>query len=245
MVVTHLTRSMELNLPIVYHRNHWFPEKNAFADSITQRWQLSVHDWPPSECGIKVRDDFHGEPGTAGTTEQGCIQTVNRYQIGPGIGMDVPNGILPPKEGEPWLCALYDILDRPKGGFTHPWDVCLSGHKSSDEDIFEGPCPLRTDFYQIKNGPAIAFPLKEWNNSDVWSYIQEFAVPIQENRYDLSNKTEFTDKRFNNDYVRACTLCVDRRQPVEVLCPKTNQLVKNIGPSVEIARQTEIEYIAR
>jgi hypothetical protein len=245
MVQTHLTREMGLRLPIVYHRNHWFPEKNAFADEVIQLWQLEAHDWPPSECGIKVHDTIHGEPGTAGTTPAGVIQTVSRYQIGPDIGMDVPNGILEPIDGEPFLCGVIDILERPKGTFFHPWDLYLSGHKSCDEDIFEGPCPLRTDFQPIDNGPATAFPLRHWSNDDVWDYLERFDVPIQRNRYDVANRCEWPDKRYNNDYVEACTRCIDPRQPAIVYCPKWNRAIPNVSGRVKNLEQRDLAYLDR
>lgn len=246
LVIVHLTRELGLKLPIIYHRNHWFPEKNAFADEMTQLWQLEVHDWPPTMCGIKVHDTAHGEPGLAGTTEQGCIQTVSRYQIGPGIGMDVPNGILEPVEGEPWLCARTEIIERPKGSFEHPWDLCFSGHKSCDEDIFEGPCPLRSDSHRLsETGPVFAFPLADWSTTDVWNYIEEFRLPLQRNRYDAAHRAEWPDKRFNNDYVRACTRCLDRRQPATVFCPKVGHEIPNVSARVLNLELAEVGYIDR
>lgn len=216
----HLTRTVGLRLPIVYHRNHWFPEKNEFADYVTQLWQLEVHDWPPAECGIKVHDD--------------CIQTVNRYQIGPNQAMDVPNGILEPVDDEPYLCARFDILERPKAVLVrHPWDLYLMGQKSCDVDIFEGPCPLTTDSYQVPRGPLTVFPLKDWSDADVWDYIDTATVPIQHTRYDVKNRTEWPSKRYNNDYARACTRCIDRRQPATVWCPALERSIENVSHLVQ------------
>jgi hypothetical protein len=229
MVLLHLIRSAGLNLPVVYHRNHWFPEKNAFADSVIQLWQLQVHDWPPSECGIKVHDD--------------CIQTVNQYQVSPTRSMHMPNGILEPEEGKPWICGRFDILDRPKGTFVHPWDLMFSGHKGGDEDIFEGPWPLKTDYVYNADAPDFCFPLKEWSDGDVWDYIDEFNVPIQTTRYDVANRIELEDKRFNNDYVRACMKCIDPRQPQEVFCPKFNKNIPNVSHLVKNMEQ-KFDYIA-
>lgn len=249
MVLTHLTRALGYPLPLIYHRNHWFPEKNAFADYLTQFWQLEVHDWPPAECGVKVHEYVSGPAGAAGTDDTGVIQTVSRYQISTarGVGgMDVPNGILDPEEGKPFLCAVTDILARPKAIILHhPWDLYLSGHKGSDKDIFEGPCPLRCDYQEIQGGPSIAFPLIEWNDDDVWDYIDEFNVPIQTTRYDVANHTELPDKRFNNDYVHACTRCIDRRQPGTVYCPKLNREIPNVSDRVKDMEQREVAYIDR
>lgn len=227
MIQVHLTRDLGLRLPLVYHRNHWRPEKNAFADEVTQRWQLEVHDWPPSETGIKVHDD--------------CIQTVSRYQIGPDQGMDVPNGILEPQAGESYLCGRTDILERPKGTFFHPWDMYLMGQKSCDVDIFEGPCPLNTDRFAVKNGPVTVFPLADWTDADVWDYIAAFDVPVQTNRYDVANRREWESKRFNNDYAVACTRCLDRRQPAQVLCPKAGHYIPNISALVK-DMEHKVEY---
>lgn len=242
MVMLHLLRESGIKMPVVYHRNHWFPEKNAFADYVIQLWQLEVHDWPPVSCGIKIHSKAHGEKGVAGTTSEGVIQTVARYQIGEGVGMDVPNGILEPVTDEPWLCARYDILERPKGTFFHPWDLLLMGQKDCDEDIFEGKCGLNTDYFHPTIGPDTCFPLREWTDSDIWDYVEDNNVPYQETRY--RNRRELNDKRFNNDYVRACTKCIDRRQPATVMCPLVNKEIPNISAFVKDMEQ-KWEYMTQ
>jgi hypothetical protein len=54
---------------------------------------------------------------------------------------------------------------------------------------------------------------------------------MQGNRYDVAHRTRVAeDKRFNNDYVRACTRCLDRRQPsTEVFCPKVGHEIPNVS----------------
>ncbi len=237
MVMTHVCRKLGLKLPIVYHRNHWQPEKNRFADNTIYSWGLEVHDWSPCETGVKTHED--------------CIQTVSRYQIGPmrgakgpPTGMNIPNGILEPEEGKSWICGLNDILGRPKATFVHPWDLMLQGQKNSDVDIFEGPSPLNTDLFRYnETSPTMAFPLREWNDDDIWDYIEEFNVPVQKNRYDVKNRREYDCKDFNNDYVRACTKCIDRRQPHTVMCPLVNREIPNVSAQIPDFEQA-YAYIA-
>lgn len=222
LTVLHLTRKMGLRLPVIFHRDPWEPRKTAFANRLIEAWDLVVEDWPPSACGIKVN---------------GTLEIVSRYQVGPDHYLDIPMSILEPAAGEHFACGLRDVIERPKGSFLHPWDLYLHGHKSSDIDPYEGPVPLKQNYIPspCQGAPAIAFPLEKWTDADIWSYLNANHVPVEERRYDRSKGIEYDDKRNNSDYLTACTLCIDPRQPAMVPCPKRNgEPVRNV--SVELFR---------
>lgn len=219
MVMLHMIfKVLKLKIPVIYHRDPWFPWKNSFADSIIREWNLVVHDWPPTNCGVKTKDDM--------------IEIVARYQIGEGKGMDIPKNIIEPKDGEPFACGL-EMLERPKCQFIYPWDLVLIGHKSSDVDPFDGSIPLARELVALDGGPTLAFPLKDWTDADIFAYVKKYRFAIQcGSRYDMEQESEYEDKLFNNDYTTACTRCIDKRQPKRVMCPLVNKEIDNISDRV-------------
>jgi 3'-phosphoadenosine 5'-phosphosulfate sulfotransferase (PAPS reductase)/FAD synthetase len=220
MVLLHLLREMGCNLPIVFHRDPWFPSKYAFAEAIIQDWQLEVHDYPPSAVTLWEKNDI--------------VAFTNHYQIGPRRFLHLPKNILPPEEGKKWLCGLREVLGRPTGAFNYPFDVAFIGHKSSDKDQMAGSVTLHTDIKQnAGTAPDGAFPLRHWTDADVWDYTERFNVPQQRDRYDVGGKCERSDKEHNSDYAHVCIACIDRREKaVSVQCPRLGMQVTNVSAEV-------------
>jgi hypothetical protein len=239
MVLAHLIREVaprnpmrthDFPIPVIYFRDPWFPFKNMFADSIIRSWAMEVHDWQPMAAGIKVKEDM--------------LELVSRYPFA-GREMDIPKNVCAPEEypRRDYICGLNDWVLRPKSGrTTFPWDTVFHGHKSSDVDPFEGHVPLEAD--SVTAGSAsVVFPLRHWTDDDVWDYIEDHNIPIQESRYLAAVHEERDDKWWNNDYVHACTACIDPRNDKEVHCPKLNKTVPNVGNQV-LRIQALPDYIA-
>jgi 3'-phosphoadenosine 5'-phosphosulfate sulfotransferase (PAPS reductase)/FAD synthetase len=222
MVLLHLLRARGIRLPVIFHRDPWWPEKYAFADRIIREWDLEVHDWAPLRITL-----WEGKAIMAFT---------NHYQVGPlpGGTLQLPKNILPPVPGQRYLCGLRDVLQRPTGTFNYPWDCVLIGHKSSDEDQIAGKVPLRCDIKQNAGiGPDAAFPLRGWADADIWGYSAANGVPQQRDRY-AEDGSELEDKRFNSDYAHVCIACCDRRQTaVAVQCPKFDCQVSTVAVPYE------------
>ncbi len=236
MVLAHLIRlsSVKPKFPkahgfpvdVIYHRDPWFAHKHAFADEIIRSWGMEVHDFPPFASGVKVKDDM--------------IELVARYNFGSGA-MDIPKntcdpGLYPRRD---YLCGLNDWLLRPKT-FLHEylWDSVFLGHRSADVDPFDGPIPLKSNTSQV-GGVRMIFPLHDWTDRELWSYIEEHKIPVQESRY----QGDLNQMWFANDYTHACTACIDPREKREtVFCPKLKVDVKNRGAEV-LQLQERPDYI--
>jgi hypothetical protein len=82
--------------------------------------------------------------------------------------------------------------------------------------------------------PDAAFPLRYFNDKDIWEYTEKFDVPQQWDRYDRTTKKENPDKETNSDYANVCISCIDIKKKGQfVKCPKLNNLVvSNISESV-------------
>lgn len=222
MVLLHLLRSRGISLPVIFHKDPWWPAKYAFADGLIKAYGLEVYDYPPSAVTL-----WEGKTIMAFT---------NHYQIGPlpfGV-LQLPKNIIPPAPGKKFLCGLTDILQRPTGTFNYPWDCVLVGHKSSDEDQIAGKVPLSCDIkLNAGKAPDAAFPLREWTDADVWDYTVANNVPQQPDRYDVANRCEYKDKSPNSDYAHVCIACCDRSKPrTSVHCPKLNCEVSNVADLV-------------
>lgn len=209
-------RIIKKRLPVIYHGVPWKPWKNDFAQSIIKVWNLVVYDYLPIASGIKVKPDR--------------LEIVHRYQMGrePQHAIDIPVNILPP-DGN-FECGLH-MLARPKGGILYQWNLTLIGHKSCDTDEFDGHIPLKSDLVENEGMSALGFPLKEWSNEELWDFIEERRVPVQYGtRYE--NRKEIDCKEFNNDYIDACTACIDPRNPEKVYCPLVCQQIDNVSNNV-------------
>jgi hypothetical protein len=90
-------------------------------------------------------------------------------------------------------------------------------------------------------GPDFLFPLKEWTHEDVWDYTEKYQVPVQTDRYDVANRTEWPDKTTNSDWYPVCIRCVDKRMPgATVFCPKMNRELVNVsGAAAEFGWQPD------
>jgi len=221
----HLIRGDHTQFPmdVIYHRDPWFPHKNEFADSIVRSWGLNVFDFPPFAAGVKVKSDM--------------IELVSRYNFGVGF-MDIPKNIAPPSEypRRAFICGLNDWLFRPKSTTETPWDTVFIGHRSADVDPFEGAVPLKSDTTRI-GGVNVVFPLRDWSDEQLWQYISEHHVPVQQARYN-------GDEHWHaNDWTHACTACIDPRNTYETAwCPKLKTEVPNRGSEV-LQLHVRPEYI--
>lgn len=226
MVMLHLIRenltrdplsAHQFPMPVIHHRHPWFPHKNEFADKIIRSWALEVFDYLPLACGVKAKPEK--------------IELVARYPFGYSA-VDIPVNTEDPLPRRDYVCGLKWILRPKQAAMLWDWDTVFIGHKSSDVDPYEGAVPLKHDAADVGE-VSVVFPLRHWTDDDVWRYIEENHVEYDRRRY--AGHLEVPDKWLNNDYIHACTRCIDPRNETdkEVLCPKTNQLTPNIGAKVQ------------
>jgi len=214
MVLLDLVKKADLKLPILFFKEPFFPKKYLFAQAIILGNGYQVYDYPPFQTYFSKRN--------------GEVEIVNFHQGPVGGGpIYLPTGIKPPVLGEPFLCGLSDIYEKPTVlGYAFPWDLGLVGHKTSDTDPILGPCPINTHFQA--GAPDLLFPLRDFTDEDIWRYTLEVGLPINEQRYNrLDGWKEFSDLTYNPDYFHACTACMDPDSPSEVFCPKLQKPIRN------------------
>lgn len=213
---------MELRLPVVLFREPWWPEKYAFHDRITSAWNLEVYSPPPIGSFAYEADDH--------------VVLMARYQMRGDDLMDVPKDVIELDEdretmGRGWHCG-QTILTRPRGTMEWPWDTAFIGHKDSDTDPVLGAIPLHSDFIERPEGTSLAYPLRKWTDADVWAYIEAMNVPMDIARYDVAKRANWEHKRYNADWIQACTRCLTTSAAASCHCPKWNRSILGVRERV-------------
>lgn len=239
MVLLHLmTRRLGYKLPVVFFREPWQPFKYEFHDRIIRDWGLHVLSWHPSEVAYQQTG--------------GEIELQNWYRLGP-LTITCPTGIVEPAPAEsraPWTCGL-ELHRRPTQErldvYPH-YQALWLGHKRCDTDaVLGGDAGTRIEARVNPDGSAFYLPLRDWSHEDIWSYIEAYRVPYDQQRYEKVDGRwrERPDRRHNADYVHACTLCIDRREeaPRFVECPKTGMTIENVSARLPWVEPRKLSYM--
>lgn len=230
MVMLEIVRRMEIDLPIVFHREPFLPHKYRFANKVIDQWGLTVYDYAPSQTFVQM--------------EGACVEVLNAYDSG-ARPMLLPTGISKPGEGERTMCALHDFYLKPTGTFNYPFDFVFVGHKSSDVDPIYGAVPLYSDVANNVGTPSVAFPLRYFTDDDVWEFHERFDVPIHHERYEKVDGKwrERSDKSLNPDYFPACTACM-KPNGGNVACPRMGgMVVSNVSDQLRWAPRQRLSYM--
>jgi hypothetical protein len=209
----------------VQYREPKLRQRYAYSDDLIKQWDLEVYDYPASKITV-----LHGPDTETGEPRFDFL----KYQQWGKACMVIAQGTERPKKGERFLCALDDYLKRPVGFFSWPWDAAYIGTKSSDVDTIKGPIPLAMDIRYAEGSPVSLYPLRDWTDEDVFSYMEENGITPDSNRYVKRGGKWIgnPDKSMNSDYYPVCVNCIDRRGPKYVYCPKLNGTITNISESV-------------
>jgi hypothetical protein len=216
-VLLHLARQVMPEIECIQWQLPWMKQKWAFQNRLAADWNLTIHDAIPLSAAI-----CHGNDR---------LDVMEAYAIGQR-NLIIARGTEPHEEGRPYVCG-HEWLTRPKAASVEfPWDTLLCGHKSDDSDPLSGPIPLNLDLLEIDGSASISYPLRDWTDRDVSSYLVSHEIPWDDGRYDLIDGVLVTkaDKHLNSDYYHACFRCLDRRENDYVACPKRNgAIIANIS----------------
>ena len=151
---------------------------------------------------------------------------IEAYASGLNDRRYMPIGVRSRKDDEDrYFCAVHALLLRPKGLVDYPWDVTFVGHKASDDLHFADHV---TDMQPVFQGEKTrtVFPLHDWSDDDVWTYIRKYDLPYDRARYD--DKKEAS----NPDILPSCFRCLDTHHFLEyVWCPKINERILSVAKS--------------
>ena len=214
-VLLDIVLNLRPDIEVIHWKLPFLPEKYSHHHCVQEIKNITVHDWAPVSVALTHGNDR--------------IDVCETYSVGDGSIM-VMRGTEPFDEKKPWVCGK-EWLNRPKAITHSDFDVLLCGHKSCDEDPITGAIPLEVDMKLVGPNTQMWFPLRDWSDSDVASYILDNEVCYDKNRYD-SKVASKKDKQYNSDYVHACFRCVNRLEPNFVHCPKLDADVENLHKNV-------------
>jgi hypothetical protein len=220
IVMLHLFQ--HFRLPVICYRPPYALHKWAYAERMIQHFGVAVHHFPPAWIALR---ETKGESG---------LELVTAYAAGGKTVRCIQQHL---EESEGGLCARYELLGRPKcTGAEHPWDLVLAAQKNGDADRHYGHMQVNVDVRCDPSGSDTLFPLRDWSDDDVSLYIDNFNVPIDVDRYARGPDgiwREKEDKTFSNDWLEACTRCVQRGGNTRVVCPRLHgAIINNIGAQV-------------
>jgi hypothetical protein len=222
LCMLHLMLMHEIKLPIVTYMHPYFPRKNRLALGLSDSFDQVLYNYPPYRISM-----MYGRTGEPAIVEE--------FMTSPVTTTAIPIDIIEYRDGDDpgkYRCGV-DLLTRPTGTFSYPWDACVIGHKDVDSDTIYGDVPLATKILYRDAGPDCLFPLKDWSHDDVWDYLETYDIKVQADRYDQPNRREWDDKMANPDWWEACIRCVDKRHAgTRVFCPKLKTEIDNVSESV-------------
>lgn len=214
LVLLHLILRLK-KVPVIYWREPFFQKKFAHPQKVAEDWDLAVYDYPPSACDYMQLDDY--------------FDVYSLYSAGKSW-LNLYTGCVDYQEGKPFLCAIKDLLLRPKvSSYEFKWDCVFHGHKQCDPVYIADKIDLPRTKYDGEK--ILVLPIRDWTDQDIWDYIHKYNLPYNSDRYDSKNE----DK--NNDMFRTCHNCLDYRVK-EPYCP----LVKKSISSVAKSKEDNIRY---
>lgn len=221
------------DIDVIHFRHPWFQRKYTFADRLAKDWELTVHgNFAPISASLM-------------NTEAKGAEIITHYSIGQKALMLIL-GKQSTKARIKWLCGRHDILGRPSGNVSFPWDVAFCGHKGSDVDAGLGSFGTLVDVHQIPNSADMAYPLRAFTDADVWEMHERWGIPFDALRYSRNDDgTYFDDVQniHNADYQPYCTECLDCKNGAAVECPKTGLSITNISGSFLHVDPKQLSYI--
>jgi 3'-phosphoadenosine 5'-phosphosulfate sulfotransferase (PAPS reductase)/FAD synthetase len=200
IVLLHLCLRLR-KVPVLFFRFPKFHEKHAHAHQVMKDWDLEVYDmWPASAT--------YYQSGT-------FFEVLHQYPTGGGSGIYLFSGIRARRDGEArYLCAVDDLLHRPKAESVYPWDVTIHGHKGTDDPELGTTGAIRNPVSQL-GGTQLVVPFVDWTDDDIWTYIRHYNLPYDTQRYDQKDETTSPDK------YPTCYRCLDGAyRGALVPCPK-------------------------
>ncbi|MFN3075380.1 MAG: phosphoadenosine phosphosulfate reductase family protein [Alphaproteobacteria bacterium] len=208
IVLLHLCLRIR-TVPVLFFRFPKFHEKHAHAQQVMRDWDLEVFDMWPEQTTYYQSGRF--------------FEVLHSYPTGSGAHIHLFSGIRERREGESrYLCAVDDLVNRPKALSMYPWDVTVHGHKGTDDPELGAAGAIVNPVSQLGQTQLVV-PFVDWTDEDIWAYIRHYHLPYDRARYDQREETTSPDK------YPTCYRCLDGAyRGALVPCPKqANALIPN------------------
>ena len=212
-VVLHLTLRLR-TVPVMWWRLSKFPEKQKHGQYVIRRWNLESFDALP----LWVEEVQH----------ENWWEAIHGYGPDPSWVVGMTTGVLPMEDGKPYLCAVSDLLWRPKAPSQDwPWDLMIQGHREAEPPYFGATQTFRSHTV-TQAGKTLCNPIYDWSDQHVWAYLKTYKIPFDKERY-YGKNTEVSP-----DHYRTCFACLDSRQAGQLVhCPKLHTEIPSLAKTPE------------
>jgi len=213
LVLLHLILRIK-KIPVIYWREPFYQKKFAHSQSIAEKWDLEVYDYPPTFTDYLQLGNY--------------FDVYSYYYINGKDYVNLSTGTRDYKpEDKEFLCAIKDLLGRPKvPAYEFNWDCIFHGHKQCDPLYVTDRIELPR--LKIFGKGILAMAIKDWTDNEIWDYIHKYDLPFNKERYRAGNE------KFNNDVFPTCHDCLDYRKIGSmVYCPKLKKEVPCIAKTEE------------
>jgi 3'-phosphoadenosine 5'-phosphosulfate sulfotransferase (PAPS reductase)/FAD synthetase len=109
MVMLHLIRNINENIPCLYQKEGYFQIKQEFSSKIIQDWNLTVYNYLPY---LTVAVESKDKP---------VMNFVNSLAMG-DVNFLTRIFTVEPDYNKPYLCGLFDIITKPKEKMDFKWE---------------------------------------------------------------------------------------------------------------------------
>jgi 3'-phosphoadenosine 5'-phosphosulfate sulfotransferase (PAPS reductase)/FAD synthetase len=210
IVMLDLVRKVRPDVEVLYFRQPFFPHKHRFANRVIDDWELQAYDYPPTLSRYIQEGDF--------------FDVCDFYYVTPKDYYLMVRGC---KRDENGIC-IHDILNVPKvKEYSFKWDCAFIGQKECDK---AAGYSRQMNHIALLDKKMYAFPLKDWTDQDVWDYIGDNNLPINEARYLRQEES------LNEDILPTCNNCMDYRNKGQVYCPKLKRTIMSVAPSEQACK---------
>lgn len=128
-------------------------------------------------------------------------------------------------------CAIQHGLIKTNSVQSYPWDVIISGRRRSDYDITVGGLDWDQPIFELKNHTRIVMPLLNWSDEDLYTYLAQRRVPLDQRRYRAVDTAirEHRNKSYSPDHLHCCCRCAAVPRGSKVLCPLSGASVTSFS----------------
>lgn len=211
LVMLHMVMQVK-KVPVIYWREPFYQSKFRHVQEVAEAWDLDIYDYPPTYTDYLCLEEY--------------FDVYNFYDMGNRTYMNLFTGTCNYKDGEKYLCAVNDLIKRPKvPAYEFKWDCIFHGHKQSDPLYIADRIELPR--VKIFGNGLLTLPIRDWTDDDIWEYIHHYDLPYNKERYDDQNESR------NNDLFPTCHDCLDPKNENGCFCKKYNCKVPFVGKTKE------------
>jgi len=171
IAVLHMALKIKPDIKVIFENTGVeFPETIKFKNQIKKEWNLNLYETKPLktfwECADKYGLPKHRKQGGKGGNSPRCCQYLKEK---PGLILQKELGV------NAIITGLQSCESRARSLIAKRYDNKKAPYMEKEHIIF---CSKR--WFTRHTGTWMIHPIMDWSTQDVWDYIKENNIPINE-----------------------------------------------------------------